>query len=145
MHTHTCSTDIIDHSIHESVMEIIDLAHIYSVNVPGVSAYWRNIYNDFIGHMGMEQRQMEYLPIYRPIYSRGSFMEIIKHAHIYSSNLPGFSAYWRSIYNEIMGHALAPVEQHALAPVEQQKMEYTELNYFFGNVEQLPPVWKNRN
>jgi hypothetical protein len=138
MHTHTCSTDIIDHSIHESVMEIIDLAHIYSVNVPGVSAYWRNIYNDFIGHMGMEQRQMEYLPIYRPIYSRGSCMEIIKHAHIYSSNLPGFSAYWRSIYNE-------PVEQHALAPVEQQKMEYTELNYFFGAVEQLPPVWKNRN
>jgi hypothetical protein len=54
---------------------------------------------------------MEYLPIYRPIYSRGSCMEIIKHAHIYSSNIPGLSAYWRSIYNEFMGHALAPVEQ----------------------------------
>jgi hypothetical protein len=54
----------------------------------------------------VEQRQMEYLPIYRPIYSRRSCMEIIKHAHIYSSNLPGFSAYLRSIYNEFMGHAL---------------------------------------
>jgi hypothetical protein len=43
------------------------------------------------------------------------------------------------------GHALAPVEQHALAPVEQQKMEYTELNLFFGDSKQLPPVWKNRN
>jgi hypothetical protein len=39
-------------------------------------------------------------------------------------------------YNEFMGHALAPVEQ--------QQMEYTELNYFFGNVKQLPPVWKNQ-
>ena len=43
------------------------------------------------------------------------------------------------------GHALAPVEQHALAPVEQQKMEYTELNFFFGDSMQLPPVCKNRN
>jgi hypothetical protein len=32
-------------------------------------------------------------------------MEIIQHAHIYSSNEPGLSAYWRSIYNEfVMGH-----------------------------------------
>ena len=74
MHTHTRSTDIIDHSIHESVMEIIERA---------------------------------------------------------------FSAVWRTINNEIMGHALAPVEQ--------QKMEYKELNYSFGDVEQLPPVCKNRN
>jgi hypothetical protein len=36
MHTHTRSTDIIDHSIHELVMEIIEHAHIYSGNVPGV-------------------------------------------------------------------------------------------------------------
>jgi hypothetical protein len=63
-------------------------------------------------------------------------MEIIKHAHIYSSNIPGFSAYWRSIYNEFMGHALAPVEQ--------QQMEYTEQNYFFGDTNQLPPVQKNQ-
>jgi hypothetical protein len=115
-------------------MEIIDLAHIYSGNVPGVSAYWRNSYNNIIGCM--EQRLMEYLPIYMPIYSRGSCIEIIKHAHICSSNIPGFSAYWRSIYNEFMGHALAPVEQ--------QQMEYTELNYFFGDTYQLPPVCKNQ-
>jgi hypothetical protein len=56
-------------------MGIIERAHIYSGNVTGVSVYWRNIYNNFIGRM--EQRQMEYLPIYRPIYSRGSCMEII--------------------------------------------------------------------
>jgi hypothetical protein len=93
-----------------------------------VSVYWRNIYKDFIGRM--EQRQMKYLPIYMPIYSRGSCMEIIKHAHIYSSNIPGFSAYWRSIYNDFMGHASAPVEQG--------QMEYTELNYFFGDTYQLP-------
>jgi hypothetical protein len=74
MHTHTRSTDIIDHSIHESVMEIIERA---------------------------------------------------------------FSAVWRTINNEIMGHALAPVEQ--------QKMEYKELNFSFGDVYQLPPVCKNRN
>jgi hypothetical protein len=43
----------------------------------------------------------------------------------------------RTINNEIMGHALAPVEQ--------QKMEYKELNYSFGDVEQLPHVCKNRN
>jgi hypothetical protein len=86
----------------------------------------------------VEQRQMDYLPIYsyRPIYSRGSCMEIIKHAHIYSSNIPGFSAYWRSIYNEFMGHASAPVEQ--------RQMENTELNYFFGNTYQLHPVQKNQ-
>jgi hypothetical protein len=29
---------------------------------------------------------------------------------------------------------------HALAPVEQQQMEYTHLNYFFGDVKQLPPA-----
>jgi hypothetical protein len=56
-------------------MGIIERAHIYSGNVTGVSVYWRNIYNNFIGRM--EQRQMEYLPIYKPIYSRGSCMEII--------------------------------------------------------------------
>jgi hypothetical protein len=55
-------------------------------------------------------------------------MEIIEHA---------FSADWRTINNEIMGHALAPVEQ--------QKMEYKELNFSFGDVNQLPPVCKNRN
>ena len=70
MHTHTRSTDIIDHSIHESVMEIIERA---------------------------------------------------------------FSAVWRTINNEIMGHALAPVQ------VEQQQMEYTELNYFLGDINPLFP------
>ena len=48
-----------------------------------------------------------------------------------------FSADWRTINNKIMGHALAPVEQ--------QKMEYKELNLSFGDVNQLPPVCKNRN
>jgi hypothetical protein len=95
------------------------------------------MYQESLLEAPVEQRQMEYLPmIYRPIYSRGSCMEIIKHAHIYSSNIPSFSAYWRSIYNEFMGHASAPVEQ--------RQMEYTELNYFFGNTYQLPPVWKNQ-
>jgi hypothetical protein len=55
-------------------------------------------------------------------------MEKIEHA---------FSADWRTINNEIMGHALAPVEQ--------QKMEYKELKLSFGDVNQLPPVCKNRN
>jgi hypothetical protein len=55
-------------------------------------------------------------------------MEIIERA---------FSADWRTINNEIMGHALAPVEQ--------QKMEYKELKFSFGDVNQLPPVCKNRN
>jgi hypothetical protein len=71
MHTHTRSTDIIDHSIHESVMEIINLAHIYSGNVPGVLAYWRNIYNDFIGRMGMEQRQMGVPPYLQAYLQQG--------------------------------------------------------------------------
>lgn len=45
-------------------------------------------------------------------------MEIIKHAHMYSSNKPGLLAYWRNTYNEFMGHATATIEQW--------QIEYTE-------------------